>query len=76
MDYRRFQSASLLECYLLEKAEIEKYDTTTPITTNFHGVPNNDIDYFKWAKHTKMSSHMIAIRNMIHQLMRRPFGLI
>lgn len=49
LDYRRFQSASLLECYLLEKAEIEKYDKTTPITTNFHGIPNADLDYFKWA---------------------------
>lgn len=57
MDCRRFQSASLLECYLLEKAEIEKYDTTTPITTNFHGVPNNDIDYFKWAKHQDVISY-------------------
>jgi beta-galactosidase len=57
LDYRRFQSASLLECYLLEKAEIEKYDTTTPITTNFYGVPNNDIDYFKWAKHQDVISY-------------------
>ena len=57
LDYRRFQSQSLLACYLLEKAEIEKYDATTPITTNFHGVPNGDVDYFKWAEKQDIISY-------------------
>ncbi|MHC3376194.1 beta-galactosidase [Ligilactobacillus equi] len=57
LDYKRFQSDSLLNCYLLEKESIEKFDNKTPITTNFHSLPNRDLDYFKWAKYQDIISY-------------------
>ncbi|MFT8820477.1 MAG: beta-galactosidase [Liquorilactobacillus nagelii] len=50
IDYRRFQSDSLLKLFRNEKKIIESYDNHVLITTNFHGTPNPDLDYFKWAK--------------------------
>ena len=49
LDYRRFQSDSLLTNFKMEKDIIRELDTTTPITTNFMGT-QKDLDYFKWAK--------------------------
>lgn len=48
LDYRRFQSDSLLENYKMERDIIRKYDSKRPITTNFMG-SQKDLDYFKWA---------------------------
>lgn len=49
LDYRRFQSDSLLANYVMEKEVIRSYDTTRQITTNFMG-SQKDLDYFKWAE--------------------------
>ncbi|ETY72940.1 beta-galactosidase [Lactiplantibacillus fabifermentans T30PCM01] len=49
LDYRRFQSDSLLANFKLEKDIIRATDQKTPITTNFMGT-QKDLDYFKWAK--------------------------
>jgi len=49
LDYRRFQSDSLLANFKLEKDLIRTVDPDTPITTNFMGT-QKDLDYFKWAK--------------------------
>ncbi|MBC8078709.1 MAG: beta-galactosidase, partial [Gorillibacterium sp.] len=37
LDYRRFQSESLLDCYSLEHDEIKKHTPNIPITTNLMG---------------------------------------
>lgn len=50
LDYLRFQSAMLLDEYRMEKETIEAYDPETPVFTNFHSVPNKQIDYQAWAK--------------------------
>ena len=34
----------------MEKQIIKKHDSETPVTTNFHSLPNKMIDYQKWAK--------------------------
>ncbi|RKL67230.1 beta-galactosidase [Salipaludibacillus neizhouensis] len=49
LDYRRFQSDSLLECYKLEHNALKKHTPNLPITTNLMGT-YPQLDYFKWAK--------------------------
>ena len=49
IDYRRFNSDSLLENFKMERDEIRRYDGRTPITTNLMGT-YKPLDYFKWAK--------------------------
>lgn len=41
----------------MEKSIIKKYDTNTPVTTNFHGLPNKMVDYQKWAKDQDIISY-------------------
>ena len=50
IDYLRFQSESMKNLFKMEKKIIKKYDPETPVTTNFHGLPNKMVDYQKWAK--------------------------
>lgn len=49
IDYRRFNSDSMLENFKMERDAIRLHDTDTPITTNLMGTYKN-LDYFKWAK--------------------------
>lgn len=49
LDYRRFNSDSMLECFQLEYDAIKKEMPNTPITTNLMGFYKN-LDYQKWAR--------------------------
>lgn len=49
IDYRRFNSDSLLNNFKMERDIIRKYDRQIPITTNLMGTYKG-LDYFKWAK--------------------------
>ncbi|MFB9277861.1 beta-galactosidase [Cohnella cellulosilytica] len=49
LDYCRFQSDSLLECYKLEYAAVKKHTPDIPVTTNLMGA-FKQLDYQKWAK--------------------------
>ena len=49
LDYRRFNSDSILECYELEYDAIKKITPDIPITTNLMGF-YKPLDYQKWAK--------------------------
>ncbi len=49
LDYRRFQSDSLLDCYKLERDELKRITPDIPVTTNLMGF-YPELDYFKWAK--------------------------
>lgn len=55
LDYRRFQSDSLLECYLIEYEELKRVTPKIQITTNLMGTYYG-LDYFKWAKHLDIVS--------------------
>lgn len=55
IDYRRFNSDSLLKNYMMERDAIQKIDPTTPITTNLMGTFKG-LDYFKWAKEMDLVS--------------------
>jgi len=50
LDYRRFQSESILANYRSEADAIRRFDPNTPITTNFMAVYEG-LDYFDWGKH-------------------------
>ncbi|WP_137845500.1 beta-galactosidase [Microbacterium sp. 2FI] len=50
LDWRRFSSDMLLECYLMERGILLAAGATQPITTNFMG-PFKPADYAKWAPH-------------------------
>ncbi|MBM7570353.1 beta-galactosidase [Aquibacillus albus] len=88
LDYRRFMSDSLLDCYQLEYDAIRKHDSETAITTNLMGT-FLDLDYFKWAKQLDVVSWdnypridtPISRTAMNHDLMRglksgQPFMLM
>ena len=49
IDYRRFNSDSILENFKMERDIIRRYDPETPVTTNLMGTYPG-LDYFKWAK--------------------------
>ncbi len=49
LDYRRFNSDSIMECYKLEYEEIQKEMPGVPITTNLMGF-YKPLDYQKWAE--------------------------
>lgn len=77
LDYRRFQSESLLECYKLEYDEIKKHTPNVPVTTNLMGF-YPELDYFEWAKHMDIVSWdnypsldtPVSHTAMTHDLMR------
>ncbi|KAF2418529.1 beta-galactosidase [Microbacterium sp. B35-30] len=50
LDWCRFTSDMLLECYLMEREILLAAGATQPITTNFMG-PFKPADYRKWAPH-------------------------
>ncbi|MGN0152781.1 MAG: beta-galactosidase [Wujia sp.] len=49
LDYRRFMSDSLLECYKMERDIIKRHMPDAAVTTNLMGF-YKPLDYFKWAK--------------------------
>ncbi|THF75107.1 beta-galactosidase [Cohnella fermenti] len=88
LDYRRFQSASLLDCYRLEYDALKKHTPDVPVTTNLMGF-YPELDYFEWAKHMDVVSWdnypsldtPISLTAMTHDLMRglkqgQPFMLM
>ncbi|KYG34146.1 beta-galactosidase [Alkalihalobacillus trypoxylicola] len=88
IDYRRFNSDSMLENYKMEKNAIRSFDPNTPITTNLMGT-YKILDYFKWAKELDIVSWdnypsyntPLSLTAMTHDLMRglkdgQPFMLM
>jgi len=88
LDYCRFQSDSLLECYKLEYEAVKKYTPHIPVTTNLMGA-FKELDYHKWAKHLDVVSWdnypsldtPFSYTAMMHDLMRglkdgKPFMLM
>ena len=49
LDYRRFQSDAMLDCYKLERDVIKEVLPEAKVTTNLMGF-YKPLDYFKWAK--------------------------
>lgn len=55
LDYVRFHSDSLLECYKLEYEAVKEHTPGIPVTTNLMGAFKK-LDYHKWAKHMDVVS--------------------
>lgn len=88
LDYRRFMSDSMLECYELEEKAIKEVIEDAVVTTNLMGF-YKPLDYFKWAKKMDFVSwdnypsneDSYAKIAMAHDLMRgikggEPFALM
>ncbi len=88
LDYRRFQSDAMLECYELEYESIRKICPDASVTTNLMGF-YQPLDYFSWAKKMDFVSwdnypsndDSYAKIAMAHDLMRglkngEPFALM
>lgn len=50
LDYRRFNSDSILQCYILESDAVKRHTPHIPVTTNLMEFYKS-LDYHKWAKH-------------------------
>ncbi|SDP64136.1 beta-galactosidase [Streptomyces sp. cf386] len=55
LDYFRFTTDALLDCFLAEKEVIRAHDPDTPVTTNFMGM-FRPLDYHRWAPHLDFAS--------------------
>lgn len=55
IDYKRFMSNSLLECFKGEAEEIRKYHKETPITTNIWSI-SHELDLFRWGEQCDVAS--------------------
>lgn len=55
LDFRRFSSDALLECFLMEKEILREETPEVPVTTNFMGF-FKPLDYWKWAAHEDIVS--------------------
>lgn len=88
LDYRRFNSESMLDCFRLEYDAIRAVTPDIPITTNLMG-PYMSLDYQMWAKYMDFISwdnypaHDVVPEDTAfrHDLMRglkqgKPFGLM
>ncbi|MGN7412170.1 beta-galactosidase [Paenibacillus sp. SAF-068] len=88
LDYSRFNSDSMLDCYLLEYDAIKKHIPNSVVTTNLMGF-FKQLDYFKWAKYMDIVSWdsypglatPVSFTAMAHDLMRglkdgQPFMLM
>lgn len=55
LDYHRFLSDSMLDCYKLEYDAVKKYTPDIPVTTNLM-MQFENLDYQKWAKYMDFTS--------------------
>lgn len=77
LDYRRFMSDSLLDCYKIERDAIREFSKEVPITTNLMGTFPL-LNYFDWAKEMDIISWdnypslttPVSETAMVHDLMR------
>ena len=56
LDFMRFSSDALLECYEIEREILKRVTPEIPITTNFMGF-FKPLDYWKWASREDIVSH-------------------
>ncbi|HZG55613.1 beta-galactosidase [Paenibacillus sp.] len=55
LDYMRFQSDSLLECFLMERDIVKRVTPHIPVTTNFMGFWK-ELDYRKWSQYVDVAA--------------------
>ena len=58
LDYERFSSDALLECYRAEKAVLKRVTPELPVTTNFMvGLGPDVVDYARWAPEVDIAAN-------------------
>ncbi len=87
LDYRRFNSDSMLSCFNIEAKEIKKHTPDIPITTNLMGFYKT-LDYQKWAKSMDFISwdnypfadtpfeEVAMSHELMRSLLKKPFSLM
>ena len=50
LDFARFTSDALLECYTAERDILKRHNPAIPVTTNFMATNCPSIDYWKWSR--------------------------
>jgi beta-galactosidase len=50
LDFKRFSSDALLECFLMERQIVKEITPDVPVTTNFLGFLKQ-VNYWQWARH-------------------------
>ncbi|HEX2131618.1 MAG TPA: beta-galactosidase [Actinophytocola sp.] len=56
LDFQRFSSDAMLDCFLMEKEIVRRHTPEVPVTTNLLGVWK-PVDFFAWAEHQDVISH-------------------
>lgn len=56
IDFARFSSDAMLDCFLLEKEIVKRITPRVPVTTNLLSVWK-PVDFFRWAQHCDVISH-------------------
>jgi beta-galactosidase len=72
LDFGRFTSDALLECFVAERDVIRRYAPDVPITTNFMATNCLAADYWKWAREVDIVSndhYLVAERDDNHVLL-------
>ncbi|HUH07833.1 MAG TPA: beta-galactosidase [Egibacteraceae bacterium] len=57
LDFRRFSSDELLDCYCAERDVLRRHSPDVPITTNFMVSRFDELDYWAWAREVDIVSN-------------------
>jgi beta-galactosidase len=72
LDFHRFTSDALLECFIAERDAIRTYSPDVPITTNFMATNCLTPDYWRWSREVDIVSndhYLVAERSDNHILL-------
>ncbi|TFB85299.1 beta-galactosidase [Cryobacterium algoricola] len=72
LDFKRFSSDALLECFIAERDTIRQFTPDIPVTTNFMATNCLSADYWKWSREVDIVSndhYLVAERPDNHILL-------
>ena len=72
LDFHRFTSDAMLQCFIAERDVIKKYTPHLPVTTNFMATNCLSADYWAWAKEVDIVAndhYLVAQRTDNHVLL-------
>ncbi|TFB99096.1 beta-galactosidase [Cryobacterium sp. HLT2-28] len=72
LDFKRFSSDALLECFINERDTIRRFTPEIPVTTNFMATNCLSVDYWKWSREVDIISndhYLVAERADNHILL-------
>ena len=72
LDFRRFTSDAMLQCFIAERDVIKKHTPDLPVTTNFMATNCLSADYWAWAKEVDIVAndhYLVAQRTDNHILL-------